>query len=156
MKVSMRLCPVLHVLLPLIFAEFVGQGSDELQSVVFRWWHTHCSAYGVITGKEVKIMKRITSCLSLVVLMGSLAGTAMAADDGVIMKQESVPGSYCHEKFAAVRPSTLDTDDPTAKSAATGDVIDFYGPCDESPTGADQVHEQKLDEQHRFEQDYED
>jgi hypothetical protein len=34
----------MHVLLPLIFAEFVGQGSDELQSVVFRWWHTRCSA----------------------------------------------------------------------------------------------------------------
>jgi hypothetical protein len=108
---------------------------------------------GIVTRKEGKIMKRITSCLSLVVLMGSLAGTAMAADDGVIMKQESVPGSYCHEKFAAIRPSTLDTDNPTAD---TGIVIDFYGSCDESPTGADQVQEQKLDAQHRFEQDYED
>ena len=98
-------------------------------------------------------MKIATSFLAGLVLMGSVGVSGAKAADGVLMKQEFAPGSYCHQKFAAIRPSTLDTDNPTAD---TGIAIDFYGSCDESPTGADQVHEQKLDEQHRFEQDYED
>ncbi|MEA2660327.1 MAG: hypothetical protein QOF64_3192, partial [Candidatus Binatota bacterium] len=35
------------------------------------------------------------------------------------------------------------------------DIIDFYGDCNESPVGEDQVQEQKLDLQHRFVIDYE-
>jgi hypothetical protein len=35
-------------------------------------------------------------------------------------------------------------------------VIDYYGACDESPTGTDQVIQQKQDEQMRFGRDYED
>jgi hypothetical protein len=101
-------------------------------------------------------MKRITSCLSVLVLIGSLGVSAARAADGVLLKNEDVPGSYCHETFPAIRPSTLDTDHPILKSANTGDVIDFYGPCDESPTGKDQVWQQKLDEQHRWELDYDD
>lgn len=93
-------------------------------------------------------MKRIGSCLSVLVLIGSFGVSAAKADDGVLFKQEDTPGSYCHMKFPAIRPSTLGTDHPTLKSADTGDVIDFYGPCDENPTGQDQVTAQKLDEQH--------
>lgn len=109
-------------------------------------------------------MKRISSCLSLLVLVGSLAGTAMAADDGILLKEELAPGSnYCHMKFPAMWPSTLDTEHPTLTNEpsnsgrdGSGDIIDFYGPCDESPTGPDQVWQQKLDAEHRFSQDYED
>jgi hypothetical protein len=99
-------------------------------------------------------MKRMGSCLSVLVLIGSLGVSAAKAADGVLLEQGDSPGSYCHEKFPAIRPSTLDTDHPTLKSPGTGDVIDFYGPCDESPTGKDQVTAQKLDEQHRFERSY--
>ena len=35
-------------------------------------------------------------------------------------------------KFPAIRPRTLDTDHPQLKRPDTGDVIDFYGACDES------------------------
>ena len=92
-------------------------------------------------------MKIANSFLASLLLIGSLGATAtaMAADDGILLKQELTPDSYCHEKFPAIDQSTLDSDDPTLKSSTTGDVIDFYGSCDESPTGKDQVWQQKLD-----------
>ncbi|HEY2976071.1 MAG TPA: hypothetical protein VGJ48_26390 [Pyrinomonadaceae bacterium] len=105
-------------------------------------------------------MKIANSFLAGLLLIGSLGAvnSALAEDDGIISKQEFTPGSYCHEKFPAIRSSTLDTDHPTLKSSDTGDVIDYYGPCDESPLGQDQIREQKMDAQDRgrWAQDYED
>jgi len=102
-------------------------------------------------------MKIATSFLAALLFMGALGAlnNAMAAD-GVLLKQEFTPGSYCHEKFPAIRQSTLDDDQPVLKNSSTGDVIDFYGSCDESPVGKDQIQEQKLEAQHRWAQDYED
>jgi hypothetical protein len=100
--------------------------------------------------KEMKIMKIANAFLAGLLLIGSLGAvnTAIAEDNGIISKQEFTPGSYCHEKFRAIRPSTLDTDNPTLKSSDTGDVIDYYGPCDETPLGQDQIRTQRM-------QDYE-
>ena len=102
-------------------------------------------------------MKIATSFLAALLFMGALGAlnNAMAAD-GVLLKQEATPGSYCHLKFPAIRQSTLDDDQPVLKNSSTGDVIDFYGSCDESPVGKDQIQEQKLEAQHRWAQDYED
>lgn len=102
-------------------------------------------------------MKNAKSLLAALILLGNItaSGAALAAD-GIISKTEDVPGSYCHEKFPAIWPSTLDTDHPTLKSQpsnsgrdGSGDVIDFYGSCDESPLGKDQIQEQKLEAEHR-------
>ena len=103
-------------------------------------------------------MKRIESVLLAVVLIAPLAagGAALAADEGVGLKQEETAGSYCHMKFPAMRQRTLASDDPQLKRSDTGDVIDFYGACDESPTGKDQVITQKQEEQFRFGREYED
>jgi hypothetical protein len=100
--------------------------------------------------KRKKIMKRIGTTISMLVLASSLAGSAIAADEGFITKDEAVPSSYCHEKFPAIRQSTLGTDDPQLKSSQSGDVIDYYGSCDESPTGADQVQTQHQQNSHHF------
>jgi hypothetical protein len=102
-------------------------------------------------------MKIATSFLAALLLTSTFGAinTAMAAD-GILSKDEFTAGSYCHEKFPAMRQSTLGEDQPVLKNSSTGDVIDFYGPCDESPTGKDQVWEQKLDNEHRFEHAYED
>ena len=95
-------------------------------------------------------MKRIGMKISMLVLAGSLAGTALAAD-GVISKNELGSSSnYCNERFPAIRPRTLASDQPELKGEQTGDTIDYYGPCTESPTGADQVQVQKLDEFHHY------
>jgi hypothetical protein len=91
------------------------------------------------------------------VLFTSLTGGALSnaiAQDGVISKDELATGSYCHEKFPPMTTQTLDSNDPTLNNSGT--IIDFYGPCDENPVGKDQIQEQKLEEQHRFANGYED
>ena len=51
--------------------------------------------------------------------------------------------TYCHLKFPAIEPSTLDSKTPQLKPASSGDIIDFYGPCDYDPVGYDEVCRQK-------------
>jgi hypothetical protein len=102
-------------------------------------------------------MKTARSFLAGLLLVGSLsaASSALAANEDI----EKVPltdNSYCHEQFDAIQGRTLDSNDPTLKSASSGDVIDYYGPCNENPTGKDQQQEQELERQHRFENSYED
>ena len=94
-------------------------------------------------------MKIANSFLAGLLLIGSLGAvkSAMAAGNGIIEKVPLTADSYCHEKFPAMQGRTLGTNDPTLKSANTGDVIDFYGPCNEKPTGKDQQWEQRLDQE---------
>jgi hypothetical protein len=94
-------------------------------------------------------MKWLEPTVSVVLITGSLSGVALAGD-GVLLKQESTPGSYCHMKFPAIEERTLGTNRPQLKSSDTGDVVDFYGPCDENPTGKDQIVAQKFEEKHRW------
>jgi len=103
-------------------------------------------------------MKIRTSVFAGLLFLSSLAAvnSALAEDDGIISKEVVTPGSYCHEKFRALRPSTLYTDHPTLKSSDTGDIIDYYGPCNESPTGQDQIEQQKLDREDRGRWDVQD
>ena len=102
-------------------------------------------------------MKIRTSVFIGLLFLSSLGAVNNAiAEDGVISKQEFTPNSYCHEKFRAMRPSTLDADNPALKSSESGDVVDYYGSCDESPVGQDQIQEQRLEAQHRWADDYED
>jgi hypothetical protein len=70
---------------------------------------------------------------------GLAAGGAASAADGVILR-ERLPGSnYCRLRFPAIREDTLGTAYPTLKSPDSGDLIDFYGSCDEDPLGPRQV-----------------
>jgi hypothetical protein len=101
-------------------------------------------------------MKNFKSNLSIVLVVGCLGtGAAAVAADGVLLQQEDTLGSYCHMKFPAIRQRTLGDKQPELKASTTGDIIDFYGACDETPTGKDQVEAQRLDEQHRFTNNYE-
>lgn len=100
-------------------------------------------------------MKTAKSFLAALILIGSVAGSGIAlAADGVISKDELTPDSYCHMKFPAMQARSLGTDEPTLKSPTSGDVVDFYGSCDEKPTGQDQVGSQELDLQHQWESNY--
>ena len=102
-------------------------------------------------------MKNTKSLLAALVLLGSItaSGAAFAAD-GVIAKDQFVNGSYCHQKFQAMEGESLATDEPLLKSPISEDVVDFYGPCNESPVGQDQMEPQKLELQHRWANNYED
>ena len=99
-------------------------------------------------------MKIATSILAAVLFTGTLGvlNTATGAD-GILSKDQLTGGSYCHEKFPAIRQSTLDDNQPALKDSSTGDVIDFYGPCDENPVGKDQVQAQRIENEHRLEMD---
>jgi len=106
--------------------------------------------------KEVKIMKIATSFLAALLLTGTLGALNNAiAEDGIISKDDASADSYCHEKFPAIRQSTLGDDQPVLKNSSTGDVVDFYGSCDENPAGKDQVLTQRLEDSHRWEFEYE-
>ena len=99
-------------------------------------------------------MKKFVPTVSAMALVGSLAASVFAAG-GVLVRQEAT-SDYCHMKFPAIQARTLATNHPQLKSSSTGDVIDYYGACDESPTGRDQVTAQRQEEQFRFGRDYED
>ncbi len=88
-------------------------------------------------------MKDIKFLMAGLLLAGSFLVKPLAAADNVVVQDQLEPGSYCHMKFPAMTPETFGDRNP---SFTSGDVIDFYGPCDESPSGRDQVHEQKEDD----------
>jgi len=94
-------------------------------------------------------MKIATSFLAALLFTSALGALNTAkADDGVLLKQEETAGSYCHEKFPAIRGGTLAGNDPEVNP--TGDIIDFYGSCDEKPTGNDQVESQRIANFHHW------
>jgi hypothetical protein len=89
----------------------------------------------------------IKSFLSVLLLIGTVgvSGAAFGAD-GIVSKEELAPGTnYCHVKFPAISPATLGEGHPVLQSPGSGDMIDFYGPCDENPLGQDQVRSQIRD-----------
>ena len=74
-------------------------------------------------------------------------GTAQTwADEDIVSKTADTAESYCHLKFPAIIPDTLGTNHPQLKSTDTGDLIDFYGPCDHDPLGKDEVESQMHDQ----------
>jgi hypothetical protein len=104
--------------------------------------------------KEVRNMKIATSFLAALLFAGTLGAVNNAiAEDGIMSEDQLAGTSYCHEKFPAIAHHTLGNDQPELSSK--GDVIDFYGPCDENPVGKDQVQTQRLEEQHRWQTEYE-
>ena len=95
-------------------------------------------------------MKNLKANLSMLLVVGVLgtSGAALAADGEV--EGQLAPGSYCHEKFPAMTERSLGDNQPELKQSTTGDVIDYYGPCNEDPTGKDQITSQKLEHYHQM------
>jgi hypothetical protein len=113
-------------------------------------------------------MKRIQLSLSLLLLAGVMGYTpiAIAASAQDPHKPKGVKpgvigavalnkeGTYCHLRFPAIRPSTLASAKPQLKPARTGDIVDFYGPCDYDPVGKEEVLKQKQQEEERLDNDF--
>ena len=98
-------------------------------------------------------MKIATSFLAAVLFTGTLGAFNNAiAEDGILQKDQFAGTNYCHLKFPAIARHTLGNDQPELSSS---DVIDFYGPCDENPLGQNQIQTQKLEDQLRWEREYE-
>ncbi len=102
-------------------------------------------------------MKIAKSFLAGLFFVGTLAAVNTGMAEGVIVeKHELAPGNYCHQVFPALRAPTFGMHDPILQSPGTGDVIDFYGSCSESPTGDDQMWQQRLDREHQLDRGYSD
>ena len=100
------------------------------------------------TRKEVMKMKKTKFVITMVFLAGVIGtGATSAPAQDVVSKAAVAAGSYCHMKFPAISEKTLFSDRPQVESSTSADVIDFYGPCDESPAGKDQVIEQRQEEE---------
>ena len=100
-------------------------------------------------------MKYIGTRLSILVFAGSLAGSALAANDWISAKEEG-NANYCDMRFPAITQKSLATGHPRLKSAQTGDQIEYSGTCNESPSGKDQVQKQRREESFMFGRAYED
>ena len=50
--------------------------------------------------------------------------------------------AYCHLKFPAIREDSLSWEQPILDSS-TGNIVDFYGPCDYNPVGLDEIRVQR-------------
>lgn len=88
----------------------------------------------------MKIVKLLAVLLLLAAIVG-LVAPAPAAD--VVLKVASESGDYCHLKFPAIREDTLSWDRPVLQDPATGDMVDFYGPCDHDPLGREEIVAQR-------------
>jgi len=87
-------------------------------------------------------MKKVRSFLPFLFVVVALIWSAapVGAQEGVLLKIEALPDSnYCHMKFPAINEETLSWARPVLKDAASGDIIDFYGPCDHDPLGNEQI-----------------
>ncbi len=100
-------------------------------------------------------MKNIKSLMSLVFLTGALGLSAVVVGaENVISKDALTDGSYCHMKFESIRDNTLASSQPVLKD--TDDIIDLYGPCNHDPLGKEEIQSQKIEMQHRFENEFND
>ena len=88
-------------------------------------------------------MKKAISLLSNLFLSSTLFwGVPAAEADELAIKEAANLSFYCHMKFPEMRVDTLSWDRPVLDETA-GNVVDFYGPCDHDPTGADEIKVQR-------------
>jgi hypothetical protein len=57
-------------------------------------------------------------------------------------------------KFPAIDERTLGSGEPVLKPQNSGDIIDFYGPCNYDPTGDFAVRDQRLEKFHSWSREY--
>jgi hypothetical protein len=100
-------------------------------------------------------MKSIKLLMNVVFLTGALGVSAVSSRaETVISRDVFNNASYCHTKFESIREDTLASRQPTLKDV--DDIVDFYGPCNHDPLGREEIQAQRIEMQHRFENDYND
>ena len=98
-------------------------------------------------------MKRIQLSLSLLLLLGVVGYTPIAAlaqtqqvkgvKPGVIAAMPlNKEGTFCHLRFPAIAGRSFGSANPQLKPPTTGDIIDYYGPCDHDPLGKEEIESQ--------------
>lgn len=95
----------------------------------------------------MKLTLRKLAMLGLV-LAGCSASTGPEMLNGEMLSKETLADNYCHMRFR-----TVESSDP-ARPQEPGDIVDFYGPCDESPTSRDQLLKLQRDRYYRYQREY--
>ncbi|MBI4527244.1 MAG: hypothetical protein HY695_25910 [Deltaproteobacteria bacterium] len=92
-------------------------------------------------------MKNLAVLLVFLILSGCLAVSAekMPSTEPILFKVAAPEGNYCHLKFPAIQEETLFTNHPVLKDPGSGDLVDFYGPCDHDPLGKEEIKAQRAD-----------
>ena len=88
-------------------------------------------------------MKKSVSLLSNLLLSSTLfwAVPSVGAEE-MISSVPSDTTAYCHLKFPTMREDSLSWEQPVLDSL-TGNIVDFYGPCDYDPMGLDEIRVQR-------------
>lgn len=85
-------------------------------------------------------MKKTVSFIAFLSLIGILvAGAAPALSQQVLLKVQLAGTDYCHLKFPQMDPETLNSGRPALNDPKSGDIVDFYGPCDHDPLGREEI-----------------
>jgi hypothetical protein len=88
-------------------------------------------------------MKKTVTLLANLLMSSALFwGVPTVSGEEVILKVPSELSAYCHMKFPPIREDTLSWDQPVLNENA-GNIIDFYGPCDYDPVGAEESRVQR-------------
>jgi hypothetical protein len=92
-------------------------------------------------------MKKTISLLTNLLLASTLFWAVPSVNGEVVGGQEIVKeaadsAGYCHMKFPPMREGSLSWEQPVFDEAA-GNTVDFYGPCDHNPLGADEINAQR-------------
>jgi hypothetical protein len=102
-------------------------------------------------------MKTAKFFFAVLVLSAIVVGTYTPASakeiPGLVSKDGFVPQSYCPMQIGASTPESLLGEQPVLKRPNSGELIDYYGPCGETPDGQDQPDTQRLD-QYGWENNY--
>ena len=101
-------------------------------------------------------MKIATSFLAALLFAGTLGALNNAiAEDGVLSEDQLTGTTYCHEKFPAIRQSTLGDDQPALKNSSTGHVPTSTGRVTRILWEKIKSKPKRLEDQHRWETEYE-
>ena len=88
-------------------------------------------------------MKKTISLLSYCLLSSLLFwGVPRVEANELVESEVADVGGYCHMKFAPMSEATLFWNRPELNTDAEKS-IDFYGPCDYDPMGAEEIRTQR-------------
>jgi hypothetical protein len=88
-------------------------------------------------------MKKAVSLLCNLLLSSTLFwGVPSVEAQEMISNIPSEITAYCHLKFPTMREDTLSWERPVL-DPSTGNIVDFYGPCDYDPLGSEELRVQR-------------
>ena len=89
-------------------------------------------------------MKNRVSLLCNLLLSSTLfwGVPSVEAEELISIVPADTTATYCHLKFPTMHQHSLSWEQPVLDSTA-GNMVDFYGPCDYDPVGADEIRVQR-------------